>query len=151
MIGIETGKCNTGSITSRVLVFTEIAENRVPITAKLVADLYAAANLLAHPTHYDPCSRVVLEALCCGLPVVTTRHNGAAEVMRAGVHGQVIDAPRDVESLRGAIRTCLSSQLRAACESDAAAMRERLSMSRHARELIALYETVSSAKRARTV
>ena len=116
-----------------------------------VADLYAAADLLAHPTYYDPCSRVVLEALCCGLPVVTTKHNGAAEVMRAGVHGEIIDTPRDVESLRGAIRSCLSSQSRAACESDAAAMCERLSMSRHARELIALYETALSAKRAGSV
>ncbi|HSW44774.1 MAG TPA: glycosyltransferase family 4 protein, partial [Phycisphaerae bacterium] len=38
---------------------------------------YHAADMLLHPTYYDPCSRVVLEALAAGLPVVTTRFNGA--------------------------------------------------------------------------
>jgi len=31
---------------------------------------YFAADFLVHPTFYDPCSLVVLEALACGLPVV---------------------------------------------------------------------------------
>src|SRR5262249_35070331 len=39
---------------------------------------YFAGDFLVHPTFYDPCSLVVLEALACGLPVVTTRYNGAA-------------------------------------------------------------------------
>src|SRR5690606_4821323 len=34
---------------------------------------YAAADIYVHPTHYDPCSLVVLEAWACGLPVVTSR------------------------------------------------------------------------------
>ena len=109
--------------------------------------LYAAADVLAHPTFYDPCSRVVLESLCCGLPVVTTRHNGAAEVMRAGVHGEVVDSPRAIDALRRAIENCLSPAVRDACRSDAAAMRTRLSMSRHAGELMELYEQVLSSKR----
>ena len=43
---------------------------------------YFAADFFVHPTFYDPCSLVVMEALACGLPVVTTRYNGAAEIMR---------------------------------------------------------------------
>ena len=42
---------------------------------------YFAADFFVHPTFYDPCSLVVMEALACGLPVITTRYNGAAEVM----------------------------------------------------------------------
>jgi UDP-glucose:(heptosyl)LPS alpha-1,3-glucosyltransferase len=34
---------------------------------------YYAADFLVHPTFYDPCSLVVLEALACGLPIITTR------------------------------------------------------------------------------
>ena len=37
---------------------------------------YFAADFLVHPTFYDPCSLVVLEALACGLPVITTACNG---------------------------------------------------------------------------
>src|SRR5439155_14949715 len=38
-------------------------------TQYAMANLYAAADVLGHPTWYDPCSRVVLEALIAGLPV----------------------------------------------------------------------------------
>ena len=107
-----------------------------------LAALYAAADVLAHPTWYDPCSRVVLEALCCGLPVVTTRFNGAAEVMEAGRHGVVLDSPRDVEALAAAIDECLKPSVRAACTADAPRMRERLSMARHARELADVYKQI---------
>lgn len=103
---------------------------------------YAAADLLVHPTWYDPCSRVVLEALCCGLPVVTTACNGAAEAMRPGVHGVVIDTPRDSGALAAAIAEALNPELRAACRADAGRQREALSMQRHARELLALYSEI---------
>lgn len=101
---------------------------------------YAAADVLAHPTWYDPCSRVVLEALSVGLPVVTTRHNGAAEVMEPDRHGAVIAEPRDTEGLSAALDHALAPAVRAACAADAPRMAERLSMARHARELQSLYE-----------
>ena len=39
---------------------------------------YFAADYLVHPTFYDPCSLVVLEALACGLPVITPSIMGPA-------------------------------------------------------------------------
>ena len=103
---------------------------------------YAASDALAHPTWYDPCSRVVLEALSVGLPVVTTRYNGAAEVMEPGRHGVVVDEPDDIHGLAAALQGALHPDVRTACQADAPRMRERLSMARHARELKALYEHV---------
>ncbi|OGP54810.1 MAG: hypothetical protein A2Y65_12065 [Deltaproteobacteria bacterium RBG_13_52_11] len=60
---------------------------------------YAAADILVHPTFYDPCSRVVLEALASGLPVITTRSNGAGWIITEGKEGFVLDDSRDVEAL----------------------------------------------------
>jgi len=57
---------------------------------------YASADMLVHPTFYDPCSLVVLEALASGLPVITTRYNGAGGIISEGKEGFVIDDPRNI-------------------------------------------------------
>ena len=48
-----------------------------------VRPYYGAADILALPTTYDPLPNAVLEAMACGLPVVTTSNCGAAELLRA--------------------------------------------------------------------
>ena len=64
-----------------------------------VRELYQTADFLVHPTFYDPFSRVAIEALACGLPVVTTRYNGAAEIMEDGREGYILDEPTHVDRL----------------------------------------------------
>ena len=76
---------------------------------------YFAADFFVHPTFYDPCSLVVLEALACGLPVITTRYNGAAEVLHPPREGFVIDDPHDLDQLAGAMKQLLDPARRAAC------------------------------------
>jgi len=61
--------------------------------------LLAAADALLLPTIYDPCSNACLEALACGLPVVTTKGNGAAELVEEGVSGCVVPEPADENAL----------------------------------------------------
>ncbi len=63
------------------------------------APYYQAATVLALPTLYDPCSNVVLEALGCGLPVITTAANGAAEFLTPGENGAMISQPDDITGL----------------------------------------------------
>jgi UDP-glucose:(heptosyl)LPS alpha-1,3-glucosyltransferase len=53
-------------------------------------NVYAAADVLLHPTYYDACANVVLEALACGLPVVSSDRNGSAEVLTDGCDGRVL-------------------------------------------------------------
>jgi len=64
---------------------------------------YAASDIYVHPTFYDSCSLTVLEALASGLPVITTRFNGAADAVQSEEAGIVIDDPRDVDGLAEAI------------------------------------------------
>jgi UDP-glucose:(heptosyl)LPS alpha-1,3-glucosyltransferase len=72
-----------------------------------VADMlrvYAAADIFILPTIYDPFSNACLEALACGLPVITTRSNGFSEIIENGVHGSIVDHSGDLLALRNAIR-----------------------------------------------
>jgi UDP-glucose:(heptosyl)LPS alpha-1,3-glucosyltransferase len=72
-----------------------------------VADLtpvYTAADIFILPTIYDPFSNACLEALACGLPVITTRSNGFSEIIEDGVNGSIIDSPANLTGLRDAIR-----------------------------------------------
>jgi UDP-glucose:(heptosyl)LPS alpha-1,3-glucosyltransferase len=75
---------------------------------------YFAADFLIHPTFYDPCSLVVLEALACGLPVITTRANGASELLGPVREGYVIDDPHDHDSMAWAMMQMLDPATRLA-------------------------------------
>jgi UDP-glucose:(heptosyl)LPS alpha-1,3-glucosyltransferase len=57
---------------------------------KDVAKYYQAADIMVLLTRYDPFSNACLEAMACGCPVITTKNNGAVEVMKA-FSGLVID------------------------------------------------------------
>jgi len=67
--------------------------------------LAAGADLCVLPTRRDPCGLVILEALACGTPVVTTSRAGAAEVMEGGggPSGRVLEDPDDATALREAL------------------------------------------------
>jgi UDP-glucose:(heptosyl)LPS alpha-1,3-glucosyltransferase len=79
--------------------------------------VYAAADIFILPTIYDPFSNACLEALACGLPVITTRSNGFSEIVEDGVHGSIIDHASDLVALRDAIRLWCDPARRTAARS----------------------------------
>ena len=72
---------------------------------------YGAADLAVLPTMYDPFSNVCLEAMACGLPVVTTAENGASELIHPGENGFVQHYSRSWGELAGLLSACLDSDL----------------------------------------
>lgn len=67
-----------------------------------VRPYYAAADSFVLATLYDPFPNAALEAMACGLPVVTTPTCGAAEIVREGESGFVRDA-LDVAGIAAAL------------------------------------------------
>ena len=59
-------------------------------TTRAPEGVYAAADALVHPTFYDACANVVLEALAAGLPVLSSDRNGSAEIVASGENGYVL-------------------------------------------------------------
>lgn len=72
--------------------------------------LYAASDLLLHPSRWDACGLVVLEALAMGLPVVTTATTGAAAFVRDGPMGAVARSAGDVETIVSSCRRVLAER-----------------------------------------
>jgi UDP-glucose:(heptosyl)LPS alpha-1,3-glucosyltransferase len=112
-----------------------------------VYPFYAAADYFVLPTKHDPCSLVVLEALAMGLPVISTKQNGATEIMTDGVDGFVLDDPTDVRALAQAMQKLCDSALRAQMRGHCLANRDRLSFDRHMDQLMQIYQTATARKR----
>jgi len=76
-----------------------------------VADMpqaYRAADVLVHPTYYDTAALVVLEALASGIPAITTRRDGNADLAVQG-GGAALERPGDATALAAAVREVLAS------------------------------------------
>jgi UDP-glucose:(heptosyl)LPS alpha-1,3-glucosyltransferase len=109
-------------------------------------DFYRQADFFVLPTKHDPCSLVVLEALAMGLPVISTRLNGATEIMDHGTHGFVLADPLDVDALAGAMRDLCDDDRRAEMSQACLALRPRLAYDHHLDELTAIYERVVGSR-----
>src|SRR5262249_47633958 len=106
---------------------------------KEMRNCYFASDLLVHPTFYDPCSHVVLEAMTCGLPVITTRYNGASELLRPPREGYVIEDPHDHDHLAWCLTQLLDPSRRAACGLAARKTAAGWTFEHHYRQMLAVF------------
>jgi UDP-glucose:(heptosyl)LPS alpha-1,3-glucosyltransferase len=109
---------------------------------------YFAADFFVHPTFYDPCSHVVLEALACGLPVITTRHNGAAELLQPPREGFILNDPHDHEELAAAMTRLFDPARRAACAQAARRAAAQWTFEHHYRHMLAVFAEAAARKHA---
>lgn len=90
---INIGGTDDGSVTNpRIIEIPKVAEEST------LARLYSAMDFYIYTSLADTCPLVVIEALSCGLPVVSFDTGGIPELVRNGIDGFV--APRmDAESM----------------------------------------------------
>jgi UDP-glucose:(heptosyl)LPS alpha-1,3-glucosyltransferase len=104
---------------------------------------YMAADVLIHPTFYDTCSLVVLEAWASGLPVITTRFNGAGELMTPGIHGFLMENPNDDEALAMKMRSLLDDSLRFTMAKESYALGLNQSIEKNFQGIEKVYQEIS--------
>jgi len=102
---------------------------------------YAASDIFILPTIYDAFANVCLEAMACGLPVITSVTNGASELIQDGKHGYVLNTQEPDELVRR-IEALEPLSERSRMGKDAAARAKRFTMDRHISELLKLYERI---------
>ncbi len=112
---------------------------------------YAAADVYVHPTYYDPCSLVALEALAAGLPVLTSRENGVSELLEDGQEGFLLEKQGDSEEFLRRIAPLLDDDRRAAMGRAARRLAQRHSFDRNVDEMVAVYEEVLRERRAAAI
>jgi UDP-glucose:(heptosyl)LPS alpha-1,3-glucosyltransferase len=102
---------------------------------------YGTADAFVLPTLYDALSNAVLEALACGLPVVTSTRCGAGELVRAHAAGTVCGA-RDIGAIASGMAGLLDDAARAEASRRALAAVADLTPAAMATRLVALYRTL---------
>ncbi len=79
-----------------------------------VERLFAASDAFVLPTRYEPFGMVIAEAMASRLPVVVSACAGAAELIRHGENGFVVEAADDVEGFAAGLRAALDDPARRA-------------------------------------
>lgn len=96
---------------------------------------YSSANVLVLPTLVEGMPLVVLEAMACGIPIITTPNSGIGDIITNGVEGFIIPV-RDVEALQEKVEWCYSNRLELAEMGKAARQRaEQLTWSLYRQKL----------------
>ncbi len=125
--------------------YAQAAVNRTPGARLIVMDnappvpmpdVYAAADVFLLPTLYDPFANVTLEALAAGLPVLTTRHNGGAEILTRGQDGIVFERADAVRDMAQALVRLRDRNERERFRAPAQALARQYDLSRNVEETL---------------
>lgn len=107
---------------------------------------FLGADAFVFPTVYEPFSSVCLEAMAAGIPVVTTRVNGASEILRDGESGFVLADPLDDAVLADRMERLFPGEFRETMGAAARRQAESMSRERNVRETLAVLSEAWRAK-----
>ena len=109
--------------------------------ARDIEQVFRAADIFAFPTYYEAFGMVITEAMASGLPIITSRSAGAAEMITPGVSGLLLEKPGDVEELSRSLAILLSDKdLRSEMGAKARAAASSHTWADVAEETLRLYE-----------
>lgn len=80
-----------------------------PKDERSLGEAYHAADLLVLPSNFEPFGTVLVEAMCCGTPVIGTKVGGIVDVISNEETGKIVP-PKDSDSLANAISDILSDE-----------------------------------------
>ena len=111
-----------------------------------IEKFYAAGDIFVFPTLYDPFANVCLEAMACGLPVITTKMNGASEIIKNGRNGYVVEDYTSPGELAARITDLLPKDLRENMNACAFETAKQYTPSNNAARVEKLYENILKNK-----
>lgn len=94
-----------GRVVDDLSIFREFADRitiRPSVSAEELVLAYQSADLFVFPSVAEGFGQVLLEALACGLPILSTTHTAAPDLVDDGVQGFIVE-PRRPDQLAEAI------------------------------------------------
>lgn len=82
---------------------------RGPVPNAELPQLFAECDVFVFPSLFEGFGLVILEAMACGLPVITTEATAGPDVMTDGQEGFLVPAG-DVDALESKMRRCLENR-----------------------------------------
>jgi glycosyltransferase involved in cell wall biosynthesis len=114
-----------------------------------VLQFYAAGDVCVAPSLEDAFGLPVLEAMACGLPVISSPRAGVSEIINDRMDGFVLRNPEDSRELAGLLRTlCSNSELCRRVGQQARAAAIRNGWDANVDQLWGLLETTAEQKKA---
>lgn len=107
-----------------------------------IEKFYGMSDIFVLPTMYEPFANVCLEAMACGLPVVTTRLNGASELIKEGENGYVLYKWDNTDELSSLIKSLLSDKAYIRMGENAYQTARSFTWERHIRETLEVFESL---------
>ena len=106
------------------------------------------SRVFLYPSRQEPFGLSIVEAMACGVPVITTNVFGPREIIKHDYDGIAVP-PDDVEALAGAIESLLTdSELRTRIGQNALkSAHERYDIRRHANRLLVIYNEMISMRK----
>lgn len=110
-----------------------------------IEQYYAASDIFVLPTLYDAFANVCLEAMACGLPIITSDSNGVADIIRDNENGYILKTQK-ADELAARIKALEDESNRTSMGAVAAAEAASFTMEKHMSEVLELYDRVMNKK-----
>ncbi|MBT6717142.1 MAG: glycosyltransferase family 4 protein [Nitrospina sp.] len=123
-------------------------EKRNQIIAKApdpeIEKYYAAADIFILPSIYEPFGNANLEALATGLPVITTKYCGAANIIDHKKNGLVVENPYHPEEIAEKINFLFDPSTRETMGENGRELAEQFPFKRNNSEMLEIYNSLIS-------
>jgi len=114
-----------------------------------VGPYYGAADAMVLPTLYDPFPNVILEAMACGLPVITSTKSGGSEFIQQDTNGYVVDS-LDIANLSQHMKTLMNPELAESFGFRSRVFIEQFDLPTMSKNLTKLYDKVINDKHSKS-